>query len=119
MSNWAQAFQVHILSILSNFNFKSKVDSKEAHRVIEHTFIHFKQFLMHAALSPPPTLELRQSKVNPGPPSKLGVFAVETLPTGSKFGPFLGKWAFEPGHQDQAWEVGPLEFQVISLPISF
>ena len=73
--------------------------------------MHFKQFLMHAALRPPPTLELRQSKVNPGPPSKLGVFAVETLPAGSKFGPFLGKWAFEPGHHDQAWEVGHWNFK--------
>ena len=66
---------------------------------------------MHAALSPPPTLELRQSKVNPGPPAKLGVFAVEILPMGSKFGPFLGKWAFEPGHHDQAWEVGHFKFE--------
>ena len=98
---------VHILSILSKLDFKLKVDSKEAHKVVEllSTPSCIKQFLMHAALSPPPTLELRQSKVNPGPPSKLGVFAVETLPTGSKFGPFLGKWAFEPRHQDHAWEV--------------
>lgn len=65
-----------------------------------------KNFLMHTshALSPPPTVELRPSKVNPKS-SSLGVFAVETLSCGTRFGPFLGKWAFEPGNPHQAWEV--------------
>ena len=64
-----------------------------------------KSFLMHTshALSQPPSVELRPSKANQK--SSLGVYALETLSTGTRFGPFLGKWAFEPGNPNQAWEV--------------
>ena len=64
-----------------------------------------KSFLMHTshALSQPSSVELRPSKANPK--SSLGVYALETLSTATRFGPFLGKWAFEPGNPNQAWEV--------------
>ena len=35
----------------------------------------------------------------------LGVWAVETIPEGTKFGPFLGKWCLEPANPQYAWEV--------------
>jgi hypothetical protein len=35
----------------------------------------------------------------------LGVWAVETIPQGTRFGPFMGKWTMEPSNPKFAWEV--------------
>lgn len=54
------------------------------------------------ALNPPSQVDLRESSaVN----SELGVWATETIPQGTRFGPFMGKWTMEPTHQKFAWEV--------------
>ena len=54
------------------------------------------------ALNPPPNIELRESTKGGG----LGVWSTESIPPGTRFGPFLGKWAIEPNNQRYAWEVG-------------
>ena len=58
------------------------------------------------ALNPPSQVDLRESSaVN----SELGVWATETIPQGTRFGPFMGKWTMEPTHQKFAWEVSKLK----------
>ena len=70
------------------------------------------QFNISHALQPPSQVELRESgSGNPG----LGVWATESIPAGTKFGPFLGKWCLEPVNQSQAWEVSlALYFQSVT-----
>ncbi len=63
------------------------------------------QFNVSHALHPPSQVELRES--GSGQPG-LGVWAVDTIPAGSKFGPFLGKWSLEPINPNQAWEVSEI-----------
>lgn len=47
------------------------------------------------ALTPPAAVELRD----------LGVWAKERVVAGTRYGPFLGKWALEPANPAYAWEV--------------
>ena len=47
--------------------------------------------------TPPPQLELRPQG---------GVWVRASIPSGTRFGPFLGKWAPEPQDEDYSWEVG-------------
>jgi hypothetical protein len=51
------------------------------------------------ALNPPPQIELRD----------FGVWAKENVSAGTRYGPFLGKWALEPTNQAYAWEVSEHE----------
>ena len=53
------------------------------------------------ALNPPPNVELKESSKGGG----LGVWSTECIPAGTRFGPFLGKWALEPNNHRYAWEV--------------
>ena len=53
------------------------------------------------ALNPPPNIELKESTKGGG----LGVWSKELIPGGTRFGPFLGKWALEPINLRYAWEV--------------
>jgi hypothetical protein len=70
------------------------------------------QFNVSHALHPPSQVELRESgSGHPG----LGVWAVDSIPSGSKFGPFLGKWCLEPVNPHQAWEVSPMAFNKFLL----
>ena len=47
------------------------------------------------ALTPPAAVELRD----------VGVWARERVAAGTRYGPFLGKWALEPANPAYAWEV--------------
>ena len=49
------------------------------------------------ALHPPPTVEVRGGGG--------GVFAVDSIPAATTYGPFLGKWAVQPEEHKYAWEV--------------
>ena len=62
-------------------------------------FLH--QLSASQALNPPSQVDLRESSVN----SELGVWATETIPQGTRFGPFMGKWTMEPTNHKFAWEV--------------
>ena len=62
------------------------------------------------ALNPPANIELRESTKGGG----LGVWSTESIPTGTRFGPFLGKWALEPINLRYAWEVSKI-FSTIPL----
>ena len=57
------------------------------------------------ALGPPSHVGLRESSVNG---SELGVWANETIPQGTRFGPFMGKWTLEPANMKYAWEVSDI-----------
>lgn len=59
------------------------------------------QLLASQLVNPPSQVELRESRTGKG----LGVWAKEAVPKGTKFGPFLGKWAVEPTDPKYAWEV--------------
>ena len=50
------------------------------------------------ALTPPAAVELRD----------LGVWAKERVVAGTRYGPFLGKWALEPANPAYAWEVSEI-----------
>ena len=50
------------------------------------------------ALTPPAAVELRD----------LGVWAKERVAAGTRYGPFLGKWALEPANPAYAWEVSEI-----------
>ena len=63
-------------------------------------FLH--QLSSSHALNPPSQVDLRESSINN---SDLGVWAVETIPQGTRFGPFMGKWTMEPSNPKFAWEV--------------
>ena len=67
------------------------------------------------ALNPPSNIELKESSKGGG----LGVWAAESIPSGTRFGPFLGKWALEPINLRYAWEVSEFSlvwiFQTFSL----
>ncbi|CAB4070305.1 PRDM16 [Lepeophtheirus salmonis] len=52
-------------------------------------------------LQPPGSLKLQESSVGRG----IGIWAAERIPLGTRYGPFLGKWALEPGDHRFAWEV--------------
>jgi len=65
------------------------------------------------ALHPPAEVEVRES--SNGHPY-LGVWATDNISSGTKFGPFLGKWSLEPINPNQAWEVrGDYFVTLISL----
>ena len=57
------------------------------------------------ALNPPPHIEVRESSKGGG----LGIWSAESIPAGTRFGPFLGKWAIEPQNPRYAWEVSLTE----------
>ena len=63
-------------------------------------FLH--QLSTSHALNPPSQVDLRESSINK---ADLGVWAVETIPQGTRFGPFMGKWTMEPSNHKFAWEV--------------
>ena len=63
-------------------------------------FLH--QLSSSHALNPPSQVDLRESTINN---ADLGVWAVETIPQGTRFGPFMGKWTMEPSNPKFAWEV--------------
>ena len=63
-------------------------------------FLH--QLSASHALNPPAQVDLRESSVNK---SDLGVWAIQVIPAGTRFGPFLGKWTVEPANHKFAWEV--------------
>ena len=63
-------------------------------------FLH--QLSSSHALNPPSQVDLRESSINN---ADLGVWAVETIPQGTRFGPFMGKWTMEPSNPKFAWEV--------------
>jgi hypothetical protein len=63
-------------------------------------FLH--QLSASQALNPPPQVELKASSVSK---ADLGVWSVEIIPPGTRFGPFLGKWVVEPTNGKYAWEV--------------
>ena len=50
---------------------------------------------------PPSQLEFGQSNVCSG----RGVWTKSNIPSGTRFGPFLGKWVLEPENDEFAWEV--------------
>ena len=54
------------------------------------------------ALTPPAAVELR------GDGGGAGVWARERVPAGTRYGPFLGKWALEPANPAYAWEVSEI-----------
>ena len=63
-----------------------------------------RQFLHQlTANNPPSQVDLRESSINK---SELGVWAVEHIPQGTRFGPYMGKWTLEPSNPKYAWEVG-------------
>ena len=61
------------------------------------------------ALNPPSNIELRESTKGGG----LGVWSSESIPVGTRFGPFLGKWALEPINLRYAWEVSAKQLRII------
>ena len=74
----------------------SNIQAAEAAR----HFLH--QLSASHALNPPSQVDLRESSINK---ADLGVWAVETIPHGTRFGPFMGKWTMEPSNPKFAWEV--------------
>ena len=70
-------------------------------------FLH--QLSASHVLNPPSQVDLRESSVNN---TDLGVWAVESIPQGTRFGPFLGKWTMEPVNHKFAWEVRILDIQI-------
>ncbi len=56
------------------------------------------------ALSPPRQVELRKCSSGSAS-SEGGVWAVEEIPPGVRYGPFMGKWTPEPADPRFAWEV--------------
>ena len=68
-------------------------------------FLH--QLSASHALNPPSQVDLRESSINK---ADLGVWAVETIPHGTRFGPFMGKWTMEPSNPKFAWEVSDCLF---------
>eukprot|EP00094_Tigriopus_californicus_P006298 TCALIF_06063-PA protein Name:"Protein of unknown function" AED:0.29 eAED:0.29 QI:267/1/0.5/1/0/0.5/2/0/145 len=58
---------------------------------------------MNFALNPPPQIEMRASKVRSSS-NVLGVWAKDEIPSGMRYGPFLGKWALDVTNKDFAWE---------------
>lgn len=52
-------------------------------------------------LHPPAQVELKEDKES----GDLRVWAVENIPAGVRYGPFLGKWVQEPASHKYAWEV--------------
>lgn len=59
---------------------------------------------MNFALNPPPQIEMRPSKIRSGN-NVLGVWTKDEIPSGMRYGPFLGKWALDVTNKDFAWEV--------------
>ena len=57
------------------------------------------------ALTPPAAVELRD----------VGVWAKERVAAGTRYGPFLGKWALEPANPAYAWEVSEFTATVASV----
>ena len=66
------------------------------------------------ALNPPSNIELKESSKGGG----LGVWAAESIPSGTRFGPFLGKWALEPINLRYAWEVSEFSLVYFTLYIN-
>ena len=71
-------------------------------------FLH--QLSASHALNPPSQVDLRESSVNK---SELGVWAVESIPQGTRFGPFMGKWSVEPTNPKYAWEVSLVKLKSV------
>ena len=53
---------------------------------------------LNFALTPPSGVELRGERA----------YAKESIPVGTKYGPFLGKWSLKPVNESFAWEVSIL-----------
>ena len=59
--------------------------------------------------TPPPQIEIGQSSIVNGQ----GVWTRASVPLGTRFGPFLGKWVLEPQNDEFAWEVRIMSYFAI------